>query len=261
MISKLMKYDLKWINKILLVHYIILLILTIVVKIVESFEQNFLLLILDKIVSGLFIAAICSLAITCLMRTWDRFTRSFYKDESYLTHTLPVTKNQLFNALVTSGIVSLMIAIAVIVGCLLFTYINEVTIDVIKNMFTQLFDIYGKKQGLLIIISFILVVILESIYFLMSGIFGIVLGHKSNNHKVIKSITIGLVSYGLLSSLSLGIIYVVSKIANFEIETQGFPEINTLRILLITSILIYLIYNTSLYFISKHIFNKGVNVD
>ena len=50
MINKLMKYDFKWINKILLVYYFVLLVLTIIVKTVESFEQSFLLLILDKIV-------------------------------------------------------------------------------------------------------------------------------------------------------------------------------------------------------------------
>lgn len=261
MINKLMKYDFKWINKILLVYYFVLLVLTIIVKVVESFEQSFLLLILDKIVSGLYIACICGLAMTCLMRIWDRFSRKFYKDESYLTHTLPVTKNQLFNAIVLAGIISLVIAIIIIIASILFTYIRKETIDSIKIMFQSLFDMYGKPTGIFFIISFILIIFLETIYFMMSGIFGIVVGYRSNNYKLLKSIIVGLGSYGVLSTISVGIIWIISKVADFEIASQGFPEPRYVKVLMITSILIYLTYNLVLYFISKHILNKGVNVD
>ena len=261
MISKLMKYDFKWINKILLVYYLVLFILTIIVKAVESVEQSFLLLILDKIVSGLYISCICGLAITCLMRIWDRFSRKFYKDESYLTHTLPVTKNQLFNAIVLTGIISLIIATIVIIASILFTYISKDTIDSIKIMFQSLFDMYGKTTGIFFIISFVLIIFLETIYFMMSGIFGIVIGYRSNNYKLLKSIIVGLTSYGVLSTVSVVIIWIISKIANFEIASQTLPEPRYAKVLLITSILIYLVYNLMLYFISKYILNKGVNVD
>ena len=38
---------------------------------------------------------------------WSRFIKTVYKDESYLMHTLPVTKNQIFNAKVFASILSI----------------------------------------------------------------------------------------------------------------------------------------------------------
>ena len=41
---------------------------------------------------------VASILINTMMRSWIRFRDSIYKDESYLTHTLPVTKNNIYNS-------------------------------------------------------------------------------------------------------------------------------------------------------------------
>ena len=48
MLKRLFKYDFKWINKVMIIYYIILLVISILTKIVESMDQTFLLLIIDK---------------------------------------------------------------------------------------------------------------------------------------------------------------------------------------------------------------------
>ena len=95
----------------------------------------------------------------------------------------------------------------------------------------------------------------------MSGIMGIVIGYRSNNNKTIKSIIIGMCCYVILSIVSLGLLSIISKLADFEIVTEGFPSLNTLKIMGISSILIYLFLNLLYYFIAKKLLNKGVNVD
>lgn len=96
MLKKLLKYDLKWCFKPLIVFYILAIFFSIITRVVESFEQTLIILIIDKICSGVVIAMIVNILINCFMRNWVRFIRNIYKDESYLTHTLPVSKSAIY---------------------------------------------------------------------------------------------------------------------------------------------------------------------
>lgn len=261
MLNKLFKYDFKWINRVMYIYFIILFIITIAVKIVESFEQTLFITIIDKTLSSMFISCIVSIIITCLMRIWGRFINNIYKDESYLTHTLPVTKNELFNSKIISSIVSLLLSVLVILICVAIVYLNDTTIETIKIMYQSLINTYNETFAILFIIGLVLLILLEVIYFMMSGIFGIVLGYSTNNNKTIKSIIFGIVSYGILSIISLMILGILSKYTNFEIIDGGFPTLSTIKIMGLTSISIYLIFNIIYYYIAKKIFNKGVNID
>ena len=261
MLRKLFKYDFKWINKIMYIYYIILIIISIATKIVESVDQTLLLLIVDKVLSAMFIGCIVSILITSVMRTWHRFINNIYKDESYLTHTLPVTKNQIFNSKILAGIASLLISALIIVLCFAFVYLNKNTIDSLKIMYQSLVDTYNRIFAVGFIIGTVLLIVLEIIYFMMSGILGIVIGHRSNNNKMIKSIIIGIVSYSLLSIVSLTLILIISKFIDNDIIENGFPTMNYIGTIGIVSIIIYLIYNLMYYFISKRILNKGINIE
>lgn len=261
MLNKLIKYDFKWINKVMVVYFIVMLTLTFTVKIVESLEQTFLIVVLDKIVSGMFISCGISIMITCLMRIWGRFANNFYKDESYLTHTLPVTKSDLFNSKVISSILSLILSVLFIALCVLFVFINKDTIESLKIMYESLVNAYGSLTSIFFIIGMILLVLLEVIFMMMSGIFGIVIGYKSNNNKLLKSIIVGVVSYNFFSLMSLAIIKLLSIITNFDLVQEGFPTLRTLNILMLTFIFVYLAYNLLYYFVAKKVLNKGINVD
>lgn len=261
MLGKLFKYDFKWINKIMYVYYIILVMISITIKIIESMNQSLILAIVDKILLAIFIGCAISTLITCVMRTWHRIINNIYKDESYLTHTLPVTKNQIFNSKILAGIASLLISTLVITICVAFVFINKNNIDSIKNMYQSLVDAYNGLFALGAIIGLVLLIAFEIIFFMMAGVFGIVVGHSFNNTKLLKSIIFGIVSYFLLSNISLVIVIIVSKFTNYDIAGSSLPPMNYIGIMGITSLIIYLVYNTLYYLISKKILNKGVNIE
>ena len=261
MLSKLFKYDFKWMTKVTYIYALILVVISIALKIVESVDQTFLLVILDKILVSMFISCVVSILLTCSIRIWVRFINNFYKDESYLTHTLPVTKNELFNSKVLAGICSLLLSVLLIVACLAFVYLNKSTIEELKMMWDSLVATYNSVFAVLFVIGLVLLIILEIIYIMMAGILGITIGHRSNNFKMVKSIAVGLVSYGLLSAMSLGVIGIVSKIIDYDIIGNGFPSMNYLIGVGSAGLAVYLIYNIVYYLIAKKVFNKGVNVD
>ncbi len=261
MLSKLFKYDFKWMTKVTYIYALILVVISIALKIVESVDQTFLLVILDKILVSMFISCVVSILLTSSIRIWVRFINNFYKDESYLTHTLPVTKNELFNSKVLAGICSLLLSVLVIVICLAFVYLNKSTIEELKMMWDSLVATYNSVFAVLFVIGLVLLIILEIIYIMMAGILGITIGHRSNNFKMIKSIAVGLISYGLLSAMSLGVIAIVSKVIDYDIIGNGFPSMNYLIGVGSAGLAVYLIYNIVYYLIAKKVFNKGVNVD
>ncbi len=261
MLGKLFKYDFKWMSKVTYVYVLILIVISIALKIVESVDQTFLLVILDKILVSMFISCIVSILLTSSIRIWVRFINNFYKDESYLTHTLPVTKNELFNSKVLAGICSLLLSALVIVACLAFVYLNKSTIESLKFMWDSLVAAYNSVFAVLFVVGLVLLIILEIIYIMMAGILGITIGHRSNNFKMVKSIAVGLISYGLLSAMSLGVIAIVSKIIDYDIIGNGFPSMNYLIGVGSAGLAVYLIYNIVYYLIAKKVFNKGVNVE
>ena len=96
MLGKLLKYDLKWCFKPLLVFYMLAIFFSIIVRIVESFKQSLIILIIDKVCCGIVIAMLVNILINCFMRNWARFVKNIYKDEAYLTHTLPISKSEIY---------------------------------------------------------------------------------------------------------------------------------------------------------------------
>ena len=261
MLSKLFKYDFKWITKITYAYFVVLALVSIALKIVESVEQSFLLVIVDKALVSMFIGCSVSIMITCGMRIWARIIRNVYGDESYLTHTLPVTKNQIFNAKVLAGIASLLMSALFIVICLAFVYLNKSTIEHIKVMYDSLVAVYNSSFAVLFIVGMVLLIALEIIYIMMAGILGLVIGHRSNNYKILKSVVAGIASYSLLSVLSFVIVYIISSVTKYDIIGNGFPSMNYIAVMGATMLIIYTVYNIAYYLIAKKLLNKGVNVD
>lgn len=262
MLNKLLKYDLKWCYKPLIVFYILAIFFSIITRIVESFEQTLIVLIIDKICSGIVIAMIVNIVINCFMRNCVRFIRNIYKDEAYLTHTLPVSKSMIYLSKILTIIITLLTSFIVIIVCLAICCLNQNSWIVLKQTFEQS-AIFFDSSILGLIVVLIITVFFEFLFMNMSGITGIIIGHSSNNLKIVKSIIIGFLIYILLSVGSLGALYVagllnpdiMSVFNNVEVSSRA------IKSMMIIGIFVYGIYNLIMYFVGNKILNKGVNVD
>ena len=107
MLGKLLKYDLKWVYKLVIIFYTLAFIFSVIGRSLGKIENSLVFDILSKIAFGFAISMMVSSLINSLIRLWVRFVRNIYKDESYLTHTLPVKKQQIFASKVISGIITI----------------------------------------------------------------------------------------------------------------------------------------------------------
>lgn len=262
MLKKLLKYDLKWCYKPLVVFYILAIFFSVITRLVESFEQTLILLIIDKICSGVVIAMLINILINCFMRNWIRFIRNIYKDESYLTHTLPVSKNTIFLSKILTAIITLLTSFIVIIICIAIVYLNKDTWIILKDSLEQS-AIFFNSSVFSLIAVLIVTIFFEFLFMLMSGILGIVIGYKSNNLKIVKSIISGFGIYMILSAISLITLYIAGLLNSDIMSIFNNIEVssNAMKSTMMVGIFVYVIYIFMVYLVSNKLLNKGVNVD
>lgn len=263
MLGKLLKYDLKWIYKVLVVLYSLALVFSLMARGLGSIENSTLFEVLSKFAAGFAVGMGLSALINCVMRAWGRFYLNLYKDESYLTHTLPVSKSRIYMSKMLSAIICTFTTVAVLVGCLFICYYSEENLNNIKmslELAANTFD--STVVELLLIIS--LVVFFEVVFILQAGYNGLVIGHRFNKGKMIKSIIIGFAMYMAANALSVVLIYIAGlfdeSITNI-ITTNEMIGADTIKVIMLMAIAIYFVYNIAFYFIGRWQLNKGVNVD
>ena len=260
MLKKLIKYDLLWVNKSMIVFFIVGIIISILTRIVSCFDNSFIGNILYIVFKSATISCIVSIIINCLIRIWNRFRLNIYKDESYLTHTLPIEKTTLYNSKMISSLISIFISLLAILMCFIIVYVD-------KDMINKLKDICSNGNVKFIFISILILMVLELVYMTNCGLMGIILGYKSNNNKILMSVIVGLGLYFLIQTVIFVIIFTIGNInpdINNLFKDNIKPDLNfeaSVKSLVIIVNMVYFVFISSMYFIGKRIFKKGVNVE
>ena len=263
MLSKLMKYDLKWTIKVVIVFYTLAFIFSVISRLFGLIDNSLLFTILKEVTSGFAIGMMVSCLINGIMRSWARFVNNIYKDESYLTHTLPIKKETIYLAKVLSAIITAFITVLVIIGCLFICFYSKESIAYIKSSLELAASTYDTSViNIILIMAF--VAFLEIVFIILSGFVGIIIGHRANDNKMVKSIITGFIIYIGTSLFTLLMVFLVglfnTDVMNV-INTTNIININAIKIIMIIGILVYLVYNILYYYVGKNIFKKGVNVD
>jgi len=263
MLGKLLKYDLKWIYKALIPFYIFSIIFAIFYRIFNSIEDSFIMMIIAKICSGTVIAMIINILINCLMRVWARVNKNFYKDESYLTHTLPIKKGTIYLSKFLAAVITLFTSILLILGVVFIAYYTEANFELLKLSLNTIADIYESSVNELLI-SMVIVLFLELLFGMQSGILGLIIGNKFNDKKIILSIFFGFALYLIASATSLLIIFLIGLV-NENVMTlfnsMANLSIDAVKLVLIGGMIMYTFYIVLYYFIGLKLLKKGVNVE
>lgn len=263
MLKKLLKYDLKSINIVLIVFYGLSIFFSILTRIFLSIENSFIFNVIGQICNGTMIAMMFNIIINNLIRLWVRFKQNFYGDESYLTHTLPVEKKTLYLSKFIVSVITLLISISVIVLSLFIAHYSKENIELVKNLLLPLATIYDSTV-IGIIFSFVFIIFLELFNMLQSGYVGIVLGHRKNNNKMLFTFIYGFIIYLLTQIFALVVVFLVAlfnkDIMNlfYSMETLN---VDMIKLCIYLAIGVYITNIIVLYIVNSKLFSKGVNVD
>lgn len=263
MLRKILKYDLKSMFKFLIIFYVLAFVFAVLTRIFFSIDDSFIINIIGQICTGATISMICSMLINNMMRFWVIFKNSFYKDESYLIHTLPISKSTLYKSKYITSIVTLFISVVVIGITLFVAYYSKDNIEMLKNMLLPVADVYGSTI-FKILIAFLLVFFVEFANLLQSGIIGIILGNRMYNNKNLFSVLFGFGFYTatqIFVLLSMFIVGIFNKdVMNLFYTTES-VSVDMIKFVICFAIIIYTISLVIGYIVGLKLFNKGVNVD
>lgn len=262
MLKKLLKYDLKHMYKFLNIFYILTIIFAITTRLINAFNETIITNIIYQISIGCLFSMIANIIINTIMRTWVRFKETIYGDESYLTHTLPVTKKDIFNSKFILALINLLTSFLVIVISLVIAFYTKDMFNLINDFITNIANLINMNYIVLIIL-FIVTIYIEIYNAISSGFVGIILGHKKENNKIAHSIIYGLITY-FISQLSILLVLFITALFNKDI--MNLFKTNTMdtgaaKYIIYFSIILYVIIVCIEKFIAEKELNKGINVE
>ena len=249
MLGKLLKYDLKYVYKVLVVFYVLALIFSLIGRGLGAIQNSVIFEILSQFSLVIAVGMMVSSIINCIIRLWSRFVKNFYKDEAYLIHTLPIEKRTLYLSKVLSGVITILTTASVIVICLFVSFYSETNIENIKQMLEIAASTYNLTVvNLLLLIS--IVIFFQMLFISITGYAGIIIGHKSNKARIIKSVVIGFALYMLAQVVSIIFLFVFG-IFNEDImnlvNTTKTLNIDIIKYLMYGAIVLYLVYILAYY--------------
>lgn len=204
MLKKLFKYDFKEINKSLLVLFIITIILSVVNVLTSDHGSNEVLLSLFIVTTDLALVFIFLILVFSLIVTFSKFRETMYKDEAYLTHTLPVKTTTIYDAKVLSSIVSILLSLLVAGVCFVFVFSHSFLIKFIC-------DTIKDSKDTMETIYFCLYAIIDVVMFFLCLINGLIIGFKFDKRKDLMVFIIGFVTVFLIQFISLTTIHLFNE--------------------------------------------------
>ena len=261
MLSKLLKNDLKKNMRWMWILFVSTIAIASITRASKELGEN---IAFFKVIGIFFDSVFYALAVNVILQPFLRnflnFTKSFYSDESYLTHTLPVTKNQLINSKYLTALIEIVAGFICLVLSIIIMFAGPNTLNVIKLLISTI--VTGKISTLLVIILFVTLVIIEFLMFISIIYFSIVMAYKSKEKRILKTFLIAAgCSFASLGVLSIFMIIMLS-INGIKLTSTTLILSNTAFIsIILTGIVIYSAISILFYFLTKKEFNKGVNID
>ncbi len=263
MLNKLLKYDLKYMIKNMSVFYILAIFFSITTRILFDVKQTAIIKIISQISVGCFFAMVANILINTVMRSWIRFRDSIYKDEAYLTHTLPVTKNDIYNSKFIQTLVFFIFGFAVIILSLFITYYTEERWMLIKGLINSITTGLEFNTGLFVV-SMFTVIFLEVFNAIQCGFLGIILGYKRNNNKILYSVLFGFIAYLVAQSLVLFLVFITGFFNSSIMDlfnNDVMLDASSFKLLVVLAIILYLVIIFLMSVLCKKKFNEGVNIE
>ena len=263
MLGKLLKYDLKKTYKILVIFYMLAIFFGILTRIFLGIENSYNMNIIGQICNGTAISMMINILINNLMRLWHSFNNDFYKDESYLTHTLPIEKKTLYLSKVLTAVITLFTSIFTIALTIFIAYYSKENLELLKSLLLPLAELYDSTM-ITIILSFIFIIFLEIMNMLQSGYAGIIIGNRKNNHKIVNSVFFGFIIYIVTQIFTIIVVFIVAlfnkDLMNLFYTVEAL-NVSTIKLCIYLAIIVYILNIIILYFVNSKLFSKGVNVD
>ena len=265
MLVKLLKYDLKYMLKNMSAFYILSIFFAILTRILFNIEeQSTIVKILGQISVGFMFSMTASALVNTVLRSWIRFKDSLYKDESYLTHTLPVTKRKIFDSKFFQTLIFFIVGFVVVLTSLFIAYYSKENWTMLTNFIKTIVTGLNMNASFLIFMI-IFMIFLEFFNAIQCGFLGIILGFRQNKGKVGFSVLFGFVAYFIAQTIILSLTFLYGfydeSVMNLFKTGTVVIDVSAYKTIMIIGAIAYIIIIYLMRLLCIKILNKGVNVE
>lgn len=259
--TKLMKYDIKKMMRILVYIYAISLGLAIITRLINLGNNIQAIAIIGHVFGSLTYAAVVSVIVNTFVHILRVFIVGFYRDESYLTHTLPVKKEKLLLSKYLSSLLVIICSVVVSALSLFIVLYSESLFNFIKQSLEIMVSGFNMSVGgFLALIVFIL---FSQICAMTSMAFAaIVKANTYNNKRIMKGLVwFAIYYFGSTICTLLTAVIVFATSGNLKELIASQMSNSSFMIILVLGLVLYFIYAIIFYLLANKMFKKGVNVD
>ena len=261
MILKLMKYDFKRMTAIVKWFYPIAIFLAVVSRLLALIENVQLVTIINGIVQGVFYGVIVNILVNTIIHVIRNVIVYFFKDQSYLTHTLPVSKKELFTSKYLSALLFMLLSVVVIIASLLILYCKTPFGDMIVKTLEVAITNYDMSAGWLVTL-FLGVIIFQVLAVTSMGLTAMIMGYYHNRKKPLMSILYFLLFDGILNTLLLVLMVLFAAITGdlTGLFANQMPQ-RVFIAIMVLALVINIACSIFFFFFGEKKFLRGVNVD
>lgn len=261
MIKKLYKRDLDRMTKSVRWFFLVSISLALITKLISLGDSIQAIKILGMVFQGITYSAVANVLINTFTNILVYFNQNFYKDESYLTHTLPVTKKQLIISKYLSSLTVIVASFIVMIVSLGLVLYSKELFTIIKLSLSALLGGFNMSVGVFIML--IVFVLFIQVTMLIVMVFSaIVKGNSYNHKKGIKGVSWFIAYYfGSMIVAIISIVLVFAISGNLSELSAEAMKASSLITILVTGLLVYLCLAVYYLIFCYKLFKKGVNVD
>ena len=219
--------------------------------------------ILGGMFMGITTGLIVNVIIQPFLRYFITFQKDFYGDESYLTHTLPVTKNELIYSRYISSTIQTVFAVLVSILSLFVLYWSPSGWNTALALINYAISINCPGLGISTgwLITLLLIILVIWVFAVTStGYMCVIISNKFGNRRTLYAV---LLSIGLIyvENLIMGLLMLLGfAIAGLDLNAELMPP-SAVTIMIVVAVIMQVAYWILTFLISRHLLNKGVNVD
>lgn len=219
--------------------------------------------------AGLGLFALFATPIVTLILVINRFYNNFFKDEGYLTFTLPVPTSSLYNAKIIGSATMLVVSAIIGISGAVFTmmiltgnnenFLNTALIKEIFDVLKMVFEIEFTMTEVILIIELIVYLVVETIGVLMLIFLAISLSCTRFNKR---RILIGIAIYYAFN-IGKNIIntIVLAFVSGFNLSTSAQDDLSTATVFMLITILVSIGISIFAYTYNNKILAKNLNLD
>ena len=264
MLGKLLKYEIKATYKIFLILSGIMILLAGINRLFMEmgFFQRAGLNVLSGAVSILYVLMIFAISIVIFVLVIQRYYKNLFKDEGYLSLTLPVKASTHILAKCIIVFMWNVVSCLSIIISLFIIFLNEDVIEMIKQLFIELREpneYFGNYAGLLIF-EVVFLLMLSSIVATLLIYFSISVGQLFNKNRV----GMAFVTYFIAYIIQLIVTPISLSKAGFSLEGSSLEPLKSLehfaQVMLPVLILVALVFGVLYFLGSAYILKRRLNL-